>query len=541
MLHNQNQMKTKHYGLCLLLIYFFLSHVAHNQNYFACGLQSGTWQYDTVFVNCDVQVPGGAVLQIVPGTKVIFNGHYSLHIQGVIKALGSPSDSIVFSVADTSGFGNIHSTSGGWNGLRFEYTPISDDSSLFSHCVFRFGKAAGDSINCYGGAARVLQTDKIAFRNCSFINNYAFYWGGAIYSYKTNVLIEHCRFLQNRAGNDGMIYGYGGALCIVSSEPDIRDSFFAFNSSTGIGGAASFEYSRPLVLNSVFESNFSALGGAIGFLRSVPARPIANLLIRGNQAVFFGGGIASITASPVLTNLTIVNNHAPMGGGYYCNYEAHAKLYNSILWGNTCFGDFGSQVWIWDVNSMPEFHHSAVQYGVGGFGGSTFIGVYNNCIEADPQFNNPLTNNFKLSPTSPCINQGTNVLPTYTLPETDLSGLPRVMYGLPDMGAYEYQGHVGLSGPSAAFSECAVVPNPNNGNAVIVLPYESKKVDKLIIYNVLGRLVAIIHEPETFDGHIRLNQFFGQHIAQAGHYLFQIEYSEGGRSVARMIYNPSSL
>ncbi len=540
LLENQNQMKPVFATAFLVVMLSFSTTYLFGQNYFACGPQTGTWQYDTVFVDCDVQVPAGALLQIMPGTKVIFRGYYSLQVQGSLKALGTAADSIVFTVADTTGFGNIHSTTGGWNGLRFEFKPIASDSSLFSHCIFRYGKAAGDSSNCYGGAARALQTDKIAFRHCSFVSNYAFYWGGAIYGYKTNVLVEHCRFVRNHAGNDGMVYGYGGALSYVSAEPDIRHCYFAYNSSTGIGGAASFEYSRPLLMNSVFEHNFSALGGAVGFLRSVPNRPIANLLVRNNEAVFFGGGIASITASPEMTNLTIVNNHAPMGGGYYCNYEAHAKLYNSILWGNTCYGDFGSQVWIWDVNSMPEFHHSVVQFGVQGFGGSTFIGVYNNCIESDPQFVDATGNNFRLQASSAAINTGTATLPSYILPETDLDDLPRNVNGSPDMGAFEYQGLVGLPTIAAPHLDLRVFPNPGGTAMRIILPEGVEGVIQLNIFLSDGRLLASFNNPAVRNGQIFIGELLQRRGIRIGEFILQTINFDRSQSVARVFYQPSN-
>lgn len=443
-------------------------------------------------------------------------------------------------MADTSGFGNIHSNAGGWNGLRFEYTPIGTDSSLFSHCVFRFGKATGDSVNCYGGVLRALQTDKIAFRHCSFENNYAFYWGGAIYSYKTNVLLAHCNFRRNHAGNDGMIYGYGGAVCYVSSEPDISHCHFSTNSSNGIGGAASFEYSRPLLMNSIFTQNFSALGGAIGFLRSVPDRPIANLLIYNNEAVFFGGGIASITASPVMTNLTIVNNFAPMGGGYYCNFEAHARLYNSILWGNTCAGDFGSQVWIWDVNSVPEFHHCAVQYGVEGFGGSTFTGTYNNCIESYPVFEDENSSNFRLAQGSPCIDAGTASLPAYPLPATDLDGHERVMYGLPDLGAYEYQGIASIYPHGQQARIYRVLPNPAHRGQSLVLTDIGDEVSALRLFTADGRRMSGLERPRVMGGRIVLDELFQASGAIPGLYLLQVEQVDGYSSVVRIVYQPSS-
>jgi hypothetical protein len=458
---HQNQIKMRKPLAWILLIFSAFQMNAQN-NYIACGEQSGTWNYDTVFVNCDVVVPHLQELQLTAGTKVIFTGHYAIHVQGSIKALGQFNDSIFFTVADTTGFGDMHSNAGGWNGLRFEDTPLENDSSIFNYCVFQFGKAVGDSVNCFGGAIRALRSDKIAIRNSRLSDNFAFYWGGALYAFKTNVLMEHCRLDRNFAGNDGMIYGYGGAICYVSSEPDLRFLSFKGNVSTGIGGAASFEYSRPLLLNAIFQENASGLGGALGFLRSEPNRPIANLLIANNTAQFFGGGIANVAASPVMTNITIVDNFASMGGGLYCNEVSNAHLYNSVLWGNSAYDTIGSQVWIWDVVSEPGFYHCNVQAGLNQFGGSTFIGVYENCTEADPQFTDPQNGFYTISPTGSCANAGINAIPDYALPEFDLLMHARINQGVVDIGAYEYHGPTGLTETSAAKPDCKIYPLPAN-------------------------------------------------------------------------------
>ncbi len=401
-------------------------------------------QYDTLYITGDMNIASRDSLVIPAGTMVIFTGHYSINVQGKIIADGTPTDSIIFTVVDTLGFSNIYIGAGGWNGIRFEDTPAENDSSLFSYCRFEYGKATGDSANCYGGAIRLVRYHDVHITNSTFVNNYAFMRGGAIHAFKSDLTVEYSLFVQNYAGNDQPeIYGYGGGLNFNGANPKINFCTFKNNSSTGIGGGVSFDFSNPEMMNCVFTGNFSALGGAIGFLRSAPNRTIANLLINHNTAMFFGGGIAIISASPQLNNLTITQNHAAMGGGYYCNEYAFPDLYNSILWNNTGGepgNPLGSQVWIWDVYSAPGFYHCDVQYGLAAFGGSMFIGVYENNIDVNPMFANPGNQEFKLTQNSPCINAGTPDTTGLLLPAFDLSMNPRIIHGLIDMGAYEYDG-----------------------------------------------------------------------------------------------------
>jgi len=59
-------------------------------------------------------------------------------------------------------------------------------------------------------------------------------------------------------------------------------------------------------------------------------------------------------------------------------------------------------------------------------------GVCNICD--NPLFVSSINNNWRLQPTSPCINAGTNA---YAPLPWDLDGSPRIIGGRVDMGAYE--------------------------------------------------------------------------------------------------------
>lgn len=467
----------------IIVLLLLLGCTANSQNNFtACGNQSGNWDYDTVFVSCDVLIPNGQQLLIAANTTVLFDGCFSIHVAGNIKAVATAEQPITFNVVDTTGFSNYHSTAGGWNGFRFENTLPENDSSIFEYCHFYYGKAAGDSINGYGGAIRVDNFTKLRLQNCEFHHNYAFYRGGAVYGNKTCFSIINCLFANNFAGNDGMEYGYGGGLAFRASLPDILGSIFQDNSSTGIGGGASFEYSDPHLLNCEFYANHSGLGGAIGFLRSEPNRQIANLLIHENSSTFFGGGIACIEASPKMTNLTIVSNNSSMGGGYYCNEKANPVLANSILWNNTAFDSLGgSQVWVWDVFSKPEFYYCNIQGGLDWFGGSSFIGVYENNLNENPS----LQNSWKIDANSVCFNAGTPDTTGFDIPEIDFFGAQRIAHGRIDMGVMEVLS-VGLSPSVKTDYKLNVFPNPLQAESIVNIELPEATAINLTIFDLSG-------------------------------------------------------
>ena len=522
----------KKYILFLLAGLSFVGVHAQN-NFIACGEQSGIWNYDTVFVQCDVMIPDAATLEIAAGTKVIFEGYYSIHVQGRLRAIGTEADSILFTVTDTTGFGDIHSQAGGWNGIRFEETPLENDSSGFEYCRFSFGKAVGDSVNCYGGAFRLNRFSKLAISHSGLTHNYAFFRGGGLYASKSHIVLKDCYIADNRAGNDSLIYGYGGGIFFVSSNPDVQRNTFVRNTSNGVGGGAAFEYSNPVLLNCVFDDNYSALGGGLGFLRCSPDRSIANLLIINNESTFFGGGVACLTASPRMTNLTITGNSSAMGGGYYCNDYADSQLYNSIIYGNYAYDSIGSQVWIWDVYSEPEFYHCDIQYGTDSFGGSTFHGVYENCIESDPVFSDVADRNFRLKMESPCINSGTPDTAGLMLPAFDFDFHARIIYDQIDMGAFEYDGPVGQSELIVQESLFTIFPNPIAENSVIMVnPYNSEPIT-FALFDILGKRIPI--SENDFNGKLIIPiMSLNINKIPSGIYLLKA-FCEDRYSVIRMI------
>lgn len=450
------------------LIFIFLAFsvltisVSNGQTIQIQGEQSGTLLADTVILSGNVTVPENSLLTFLPGTKVISSGFFGFRVLGSIHAAGTEALPVAFSVADTTGFSNPENERGGWDGFDFTETSAAADSSIFSFCSFEFGKAFGDSLEKMGGVFNIRGFSLVSISHSRFFNNRAFYWGGAVFCESGDILISGCTFENNSCGTPGPPYGYGGAVCTRYSNANIIRNTFTGNASTGIGGAVSFEYSDILLNANHFHGNFSGLGGALGYLRSDPVRTITNNLFTGNSCVFFGGAISCNRAHPRFVNNTITENFSQSyGGGFYCNDSAVPVLVNNILYNNSA--PVGSEVYIWDIYSAPEFYYCDVEGGKEAFegsGGTAYTAPYINNIDTLPGFSMSTLYPYSLSEDSPCINTGNPDTTGLLLPGTDLAGYQRIYDGIVDMGAYEFQPGVWANQLQSGVEVLQCYPNP---------------------------------------------------------------------------------
>lgn len=484
-------MKTAYLSFLLTaLTAFFPDSLTQAQTIHIQGEQTGILQADTVMLVGNVQVAAGGTLVFLPGTTVIATGFFGFEVEGTITAAGTAGLPIFFTVADTAGFHNQGDGRGGWNGFHYLETTPDSDSSVFSHCYFEFGKAWGDSLGKMGGLFNIRHYDKISISDCEFFCNTAAFWGGAVFGEQCNIRILNCTFNENSCGTPGPPYGYGGALCLINAVADVTGCTFSANSSTGIGGAVSFEYADVLLSANIFQNNFSALGGALGYLRSTPTRPVTGNLFSGNSSQFFGGAISCNRANPRFINNTIVNNSSvSYGGGFYCNDSAVPVLINTIIYDN--FAPEGSQVYIWDVNSAPGFYNCDIQGGSAAFGGTGGIGfnsAYVNNIDSIPSFAGIQPHPYSLADGSPCINKGTTDTTGLLLIEVDLAGNPRISGPVIDIGAYENQnGSLSVNRHSAR--ELAIWPNPCSEELNISVPWTPGKEIDIHLTDMQGKLV----------------------------------------------------
>jgi len=230
-----------------------------------CGTisENTTWDADKVKISCDVTIANGVTLTIEKGTEVEFQGLYAIHVQGRLLVKGSANENVIFTVADTNYFSKYDSLNGGWHGIHFSSVNTGNDTSKIEFATFKYAKAVGGNLSdWYGGALNIYNTSKLIISNCLFTNNYAKYYGGAIFMESSNPIIVNSVFSNNSAYGytyNNIHYTYGGAIYMDDASPILANNTFV-NNSARFGGGLYLWASTPVIKNCIIYGNKSNSG-----------------------------------------------------------------------------------------------------------------------------------------------------------------------------------------------------------------------------------------------------------------------------------------
>ena len=427
----------------LLFLLLLMSFISKAQTYEVSGNQEGTWDCDTILVVGDVVVPEESSLTIAEGTQIIFQDYYSILVKGSFEASGCENDSIYFTVADTTGFHIWNSGDGGWNAVIFQdvKTPV-----IMDYCYFSYGKAAGEMSR--GGAVRIYDSDDVTISNCTFYHNFTREKGGALYAENSNLKISNCDVDGNLGYNEDGAYMHGGGFQFLKCIVNMEDMYFHDNyCASCYGGGVNFDSCSVMVNKAIFEDNYAVNAGGMGIQRSNDFEVrISNVLLNNNIAYHYGGAMAMATSSPLIQNVTMVNNYTIAAGGGAMQFfsEAHPVFKNCIIWGNDWYEeqdtfDDASQIFVWGSDCAPEFYYSVLEGGLKQIHGNQYVAVYDHetMVETDPMFVDTVNRDFKLLEGSPAINRGTIDTTGLSILSTDLAGNQRIVDDRIDMGCYE--------------------------------------------------------------------------------------------------------
>ena len=477
--------------LLLLLLTFTI--FAQAQTIEVSGVQSGIWEADTVLVTDDVKVQDS--LRIAAGTTVLFDSFYSIKVENgaSLAALGTEGDSILFTIADTTGFHLFNLGRGGWNGIRLNKA----GKCIFDYCRFQYGKAALDD-DQDGGALRIFSSDDVEISHSNLFCNFSREHGGALNAENSKVVIHDCKVNNNLTYTklDTVYFMYGGGLRFLKCEVEISTTDFYYNNGeTAIGGALSIDSCMAKIDRCRFEHNFGINGGGLYLIRCFDNPcSITNSLFANNISGHFGGGLAISDSSPLVSNLTVADNHS-VGvncGGIFFYQHSSPVLWNCIIYGNTNDVPLEEpvQMWAWTLDDYaPEFHNCLVQFGFENISNHEVITVYENCIDEDPLFSGLAPDEFTIWTNSPCFDAGSPDTPAEILEGLDLGGQPRVYGGVVDIGAYEVD-PTGVQENTGKKSSVHIVGNPVTTSSYAEIECESACNLFAKIYSVGGKLLV---------------------------------------------------
>ncbi len=272
--------------------------------------------------------------------------------------------------------------------------------------------------------------------------------GGGANIYSSEAIITGNIFSYNYART-------GGAVTFLSKKINLNDNIFIYNKA-GVGGAINIQEIAEEInlINNVISYNEAdvAEGGAIHIKWTAAAVNMINNILTHNATVRdisggHGGAAHISTYGPInfINNTVVGNASIHCGGGITIYYSSYANVFNNIFWNN--IAEDGRDICFYSMTppyvSLLNNDIDQTPGGISGIAG--FIFDPSNLNKLDPLFLDQANEDYHLQATSPCINAGNNDAPE--LPTTDKDGLPRIVNGAVDMGAYEYQGSIAPTAP----------------------------------------------------------------------------------------------
>jgi hypothetical protein len=462
-----------------LLIVLYLLSVKPGNTLFASHIEikdtifvNTIWSVDTVKITGDLFLPDGNSLTIAPGTRVEFQGNYSLIFKGLVSAIGDENDSIIFTINDTSGFHDLTNTNGAWR--LISGAAAYNQATYFQYCIFEYAKnltgdfaiSLGKQItstfsyntvqNLYSKKS-ALYVDRGVIYKCKIRNNLC----SAVFSGN----LSDC-FLTDNYGN-GIILtkrireyedDSKGSICTNNIFRKNKDyaikidaghlNYVYGNTIDNNGGGIYMESGSSEIINNVISNNY--INGAIN-MNAKTTKVIANLIFNNtihteDSLDSTGAGIHIFNSDNInVYNNTIVRNHGTKTGGISLVNFKNAKVYNNILWENSTKTGNREAAFISDQLSVVHnlsLRSNIIKSGIHAIEFSPDIIVDSATqISNDPQFVNIDGNDFSLTVNSPSRNKGKNL--TYPdildFPKLDHAGKYRIMCNIIDIGAYEFQ------------------------------------------------------------------------------------------------------
>jgi predicted outer membrane repeat protein len=288
-----------------------------------------------------------------------------------------------------------------------------------------------------------------------------------------------------------------GAGMILRGSAGFYNVVFSQNDSYNQGGGVYAEYSSSVFVRCRFEGNsvINYDGGACNFVYS--DIEMYNCIFDGNFAARFGGAITTVESDLLVQNGTFFANSGSTNV-FQFSTSGTVNLNNCIFDSNTAaqvLGNSGATVGFLD-GLMPLDNNWLI--------------LCPTCISGSPTYTNLGTGDYSLVAGSEGIDE--TLTAAVVNDYEDYAGNARLSGSSVDMGAFEYQGGVGIA-PSGFSAKMSLFPNPCAGYLTIG---GVEGIESVSVLNAAGQVV----QSES-------SERFSVAGLAAGLYLVRVRSAEG--------------
>jgi len=391
------------------------------------------------------------------------------------------SNDVVYSTAD-----------GGGISCRGNSSPQIIDSTIANNTAGR-----GGGLYCYYASPSIINTEITQ-------NNGDYHYGGGIYMFRSSIYLFGCRIYGNHAD------WYGGGIYCISPESSaskiIACSIYSNNSERGGGGIyldnTSLQFSHCYIANNRAEGSAYAYGGGIYSITGAPVFDKCRIAVNSTSGT--GAGFYLSDSNAIITNCIIYKNvvqsTSKNGGGIYCGNSSDAQIINCTIAYNSTQGTGAKGAGMYCTMSSPKIMNTIIcgngpdNFVGGGFPDVSFSDIQGGFtgegnIDLNPLFVDSAGNNYRLDPSSPCIDAGFNS----GAPPDDVEYIHRPIDGngdtvaICDIGAHEYffpAGIVYFVNPWESIH--TAIGNALNNDIIILYPGVYKEA-----INFMGKAITV--------------------------------------------------